>query len=422
MKNSIPSDVWEKKRALISKLYKDEEWPLKQVIKKIRTPDFNPTETQLRSRLKKWRVTKPSRQTRRKPQDAQQKTADKEMSRSPVETKAPALPTPQPAPAQPPQQKELPSSSHGWYSPNGWYAGQQGMVQQPKQEHPLSNAMSFDGQNVRNDWVSPRVQQQPLPVSHHGDASQLRNSTSAMQQYPTVQTTLPNPNLYATPNPVTTANNNNIPINTTPIMPPAYTTPPYSVSSETGLPSPPTTSPPSTTTTVQWPTGADHIDVDVNAGPMTEWFSTLETVNQPQSLPYYATNATNPSMIGYPQQMQSLPRQEMMYPQPQPFCGAIQANMAALFPEVKPWKRAIAVHYDPQAAGGHARVDRQGRQRKPLAEKKRKDAIPTTSAAMMLSPPQPQTQFLPHEQHRMIAANGFPYQEPLVQKPPGSGQ
>lgn len=42
MKTSISSDVWEKKKALISKLYMEEEWPLKQVIKQIRTDDFNP--------------------------------------------------------------------------------------------------------------------------------------------------------------------------------------------------------------------------------------------------------------------------------------------------------------------------------------------------------------------------------------------
>jgi hypothetical protein len=42
MKTSIPSDVWEKKKTLIARLYKDEEWPLKQVIKQIRTEDFNP--------------------------------------------------------------------------------------------------------------------------------------------------------------------------------------------------------------------------------------------------------------------------------------------------------------------------------------------------------------------------------------------
>lgn len=42
MKNPIPSDVWEAKKELIAKLYKDEEWPLKQVIKQIRTEDFDP--------------------------------------------------------------------------------------------------------------------------------------------------------------------------------------------------------------------------------------------------------------------------------------------------------------------------------------------------------------------------------------------
>ncbi|KAH8696376.1 hypothetical protein BGW36DRAFT_428395 [Talaromyces proteolyticus] len=61
MNNAIPSDIWETKRILITKLYKDEEWPLKHVIKLIRTSEFCPSETQLRSRLKKWHITKPSR-------------------------------------------------------------------------------------------------------------------------------------------------------------------------------------------------------------------------------------------------------------------------------------------------------------------------------------------------------------------------
>lgn len=42
MKRSIPSDVWETKKAVIARLYKDEEWPLKQVTKQIRSADFNP--------------------------------------------------------------------------------------------------------------------------------------------------------------------------------------------------------------------------------------------------------------------------------------------------------------------------------------------------------------------------------------------
>ncbi|KAI9375914.1 hypothetical protein BJX61DRAFT_492537 [Aspergillus egyptiacus] len=61
MKSAISPDIWETKRMLITKLYKDEEWPLKQVIKLVQTSDFHPSESQLRSRLKKWHITKPSR-------------------------------------------------------------------------------------------------------------------------------------------------------------------------------------------------------------------------------------------------------------------------------------------------------------------------------------------------------------------------
>ncbi|PGH16932.1 hypothetical protein AJ80_05000 [Polytolypa hystricis UAMH7299] len=66
MKTPISSDLWETKRPEIATLYKDEEWPLKHVIKKISSDDFRPTETQLRSKLKKWGVTKPSRQKRKR--------------------------------------------------------------------------------------------------------------------------------------------------------------------------------------------------------------------------------------------------------------------------------------------------------------------------------------------------------------------
>ncbi|KAJ5298135.1 uncharacterized protein N7443_006255 [Penicillium atrosanguineum] len=67
MKTSISSCVWERKKALISTLYVEEEWPLKHVLKQIRSDDFNPSETQLRSRLRKWRATKLSRKIRRPP-------------------------------------------------------------------------------------------------------------------------------------------------------------------------------------------------------------------------------------------------------------------------------------------------------------------------------------------------------------------
>ncbi|KAL2818545.1 hypothetical protein BJX63DRAFT_429046 [Aspergillus granulosus] len=57
----IQTDIWEDKRALITQLYKEEEWPLKQVIKMVQTREFRPREAQLRARLKKWHIRKPSR-------------------------------------------------------------------------------------------------------------------------------------------------------------------------------------------------------------------------------------------------------------------------------------------------------------------------------------------------------------------------
>lgn len=61
MPQRISLNMWESKKDMIIKLYEKDEWPVKQVIKKIRSHDFNPSESQLRSRLKKWRVTKSSR-------------------------------------------------------------------------------------------------------------------------------------------------------------------------------------------------------------------------------------------------------------------------------------------------------------------------------------------------------------------------
>ncbi|KAB8213984.1 hypothetical protein BDV33DRAFT_209698 [Aspergillus novoparasiticus] len=62
MKHKSAPDIWEKKKHLIIDLYKHEGWPVKQVIKKVRTGDFNPSDGQLRSRLKKWGITKFPRQ------------------------------------------------------------------------------------------------------------------------------------------------------------------------------------------------------------------------------------------------------------------------------------------------------------------------------------------------------------------------
>ncbi|KAE8334553.1 hypothetical protein BDV24DRAFT_170069 [Aspergillus arachidicola] len=61
MKHRIAFNMWEKKKDLIIQLYREEGWPLKQAIKRVRSREFDPSENQLRSRLKKWCITKSSR-------------------------------------------------------------------------------------------------------------------------------------------------------------------------------------------------------------------------------------------------------------------------------------------------------------------------------------------------------------------------
>ncbi|OAT00764.1 hypothetical protein, variant 2 [Blastomyces dermatitidis ER-3] len=140
MKNSIPSEVWEGKRAEIAVLYKEEEWPLKQVIKKIRSEDFNPTETQLRSRLKKWGVTKPSRQKRKKQSDGLTTCATaKHPNRlelttvnEPSSTQAASFP-----------------SRVGWDDPKGWI-----VPSGYSQHHLLKESPLLEGQSGSADWTS----------------------------------------------------------------------------------------------------------------------------------------------------------------------------------------------------------------------------------------------------------------------------
>lgn len=52
---------WDAKRSLITRLYQEQEWPLKHVIRALESGGFSPSETQLRSRLKIWGIRKPSR-------------------------------------------------------------------------------------------------------------------------------------------------------------------------------------------------------------------------------------------------------------------------------------------------------------------------------------------------------------------------
>ncbi|KAI9728511.1 MAG: hypothetical protein M1834_007649 [Cirrosporium novae-zelandiae] len=54
----IPRDVWEEKKPEIIRLYQQEGYPLKLLMRTLQSEEFNPNESQLRSRLKRWKITK----------------------------------------------------------------------------------------------------------------------------------------------------------------------------------------------------------------------------------------------------------------------------------------------------------------------------------------------------------------------------
>ncbi|KAL4875513.1 hypothetical protein BJY04DRAFT_223972 [Aspergillus karnatakaensis] len=187
MKNSvpIPSDVWEEKKALIATLYKDEEWPLKQVIKKIRSDNFNPSETQLRSRLKKWRVTKPSRQTRKKSEEATRDTArEVKNSNSPHARMRLQLPT----------STQAPVTEAGWYMANKTY-----------DVHGLPT-IPIGAQDMPSVWG--QASSHPSPLSSPGKSRVSSNASLAIststsydpsQTSPLVDGALLNPTPAVTP-------------------------------------------------------------------------------------------------------------------------------------------------------------------------------------------------------------------------------
>ncbi|CRG91523.1 hypothetical protein PISL3812_08572 [Talaromyces islandicus] len=375
MKTSIPSDVWEKKKALIARLYKDEEWPLKQVIKQIRTEDFNPSETQLRSRLKKWRVTKPSRQTRKKPADGPADNDDDEDDvqdeMSPVETKNIALQTPTPQP-QPAVSHQDAAPARDWFSSEWAQLPPQQQQHQPQrqsppqlQPEPTPTVQPEQAEiAVTSPWSSApvsaapqlaittehHVQQNPAsqintPVVSHFPPHGLSAAYDLSQQSP--QTTVPTTHMVS---------------------------PTYVASYPMAQISYPQSAPASA---IQWPTATDYIEPDVSpsgmAMPPTNWFTAQYDATSGAPPTAYYQRAVNPMASNYSHMMQPMAPQDMgsSY-QPQQHMAGFQG-----FDEngaIRPWRRAMSSQFHPEAAPGHVRVDRQGRQRKQVMDRKRKDS------------------------------------------------
>ncbi|KAE8146024.1 hypothetical protein BDV25DRAFT_163320 [Aspergillus avenaceus] len=330
MKNTIPSDVWERKKALIAKLYKDEEWPLKQVIKQIRSDDFNPSETQLRSRLKKWRVTKPSRQTRKKSHDDQQDVNGDSSSHGTGSPKGetPVSPKTQLYPAQKQTPTILSSTDTDLYVADGAYI-----------PHDLPTTGPFDGHHV---W--PRDRDSSVVMMPSSNAFE-QSHTSLVD---------------------------GVLLDSASRMAPAFHNASYAVATGPCITNPTTT----TAAPINW--------------AVPQWYPMqLEAGTQPPTMPYYTTAPLSPPID---QALQIVPPHppHRVYSPPSPGCSFSHEQMFDLHETSKPSVRTMSVPYGPGTAGGHPSVEQKGRQQTPM---EKKTSLPSKlhnqHAAGLVTPPSP---------------------------------
>ncbi|KAL9580713.1 MAG: hypothetical protein Q9212_004327 [Teloschistes hypoglaucus] len=60
-------EQWKERKEEILRLYIDEQWTLKLVMRAMRTSDFDPSESQYRTKLKKWKLRKPRKRRQHLP-------------------------------------------------------------------------------------------------------------------------------------------------------------------------------------------------------------------------------------------------------------------------------------------------------------------------------------------------------------------
>ncbi|KAJ5565288.1 hypothetical protein N7513_001530 [Penicillium frequentans] len=329
MKTSISSDVWEKKKALIAKLYMEEEWPLKQVIKQIRSDDFNPSETQLRSRLKKWRVTKPSRQTRKKP-NADDDDSDKDVKRSSTS------PHSRPSPVR--TEKSRPNWSTYPYAP-----------ELQSNDHPKWTA-SLPSQLTPSPSVEHGLMVERPSV--HYDHSP---TTSSFEQ-------------PAQTSPVDEA----LMLNTTSVLTPTYAG--YPLSPDSGVPSPG-----SATAAMPWTSRAVSVDMGLNpALHPGQWYPMpFEPITPPSGVHH-----SHMAPPGYREQMSMAPPAPGIYSSEFAYPGEVPDYHHGYDP--KPWKRTMSLHYD---YAGHPSARPEHAERKHPAHAPGMVPLPTqTSHNMMCAP------------------------------------
>ncbi|PGH10149.1 hypothetical protein AJ79_05504 [Helicocarpus griseus UAMH5409] len=319
MKTSIPSEVWENKRAEIATLYKEEEWPLKQVIKKIRSDDFNPTETQLRSRLKKWGVTKPSRQKRKKQGEG---------------------PTPCPTIKHPGRLELTTMNEHStsqatsfsdrlaWNDMKGW-AVTPGYSQSPM----LKNSSFLEGQRLATDWSSSNNMlndnqcgsHPPYSLQHFTTPSPLSSINSFGHQHP------------ATSSMVRNAVNAPISCNT------GFATSGTPISSSDSFVK---------TYSNEWASQASPMNTE--SSPLTPWSYGNSDVSQSCGPNFLSMNEGSPpsgDFIEYKDDLIPSDDYAQSYENTQPMSPNADLDLIQLDPVIQHWRRAATTHVRPDGAG-----------------------------------------------------------------------
>ncbi|KAG2006613.1 hypothetical protein GB937_008491 [Aspergillus fischeri] len=382
MKTSIPSDVWEKKKALIAKLYKEEEWPLKQVIKKIRSDNFNPSETQLRSRLKKWRVTKPSRQTRKKSPDSQLKTTDGD---SGIDGASPKTQTSSVSPRTPlhanqqPAVRAFPATEPEWYMSHGVYAPSQG----------ASGPIFVDDQTMSTTWPLLAGQQpSPSPSDHHtshnGSPVAMSGSNAFHQRHisPGMDTVF---------------------VNATSTMTHAFSGTPFSVTTESCMPEQVSTT--AATAPIQW--------------TVPHWYPLPPgAISQPPPVHFYPPAPPSPPSTSPVDPAMQAPHSQVDFSVYSPnYSGPSQHQVSENFDGVKSWKRVMSLQYTPDTTALNS-----GAERPEVANyADRKASLPSKMSSHhsngLMTPP---SQFFPHEQNPMMCGPmySYPGPDPLLHRPP----
>jgi hypothetical protein len=333
------------------------------------------SETQLRSRLKKWRVTKPSRQTRKKSPDGQLKNTDGD---SGIDGASPKTHTSSVSPRTPlhasqqPAMRAFPATEPEWYMSHGVYAQPQG----------TSTPIFVDDQVISTTWPL-LAGQQPSPSpsdqhsSHDGSPVAMSGSNAFHQRHisPTMDTVF---------------------VNATSTMANAFSGSPFAITTESCMPEQVSTTT-AATAPIQW--------------SVPHWYSLPPgAISQPPPVHFYPPAPPSPPSTSPVDPALQAPHSQADFSIYSPnYPGHPQHQMSENFDGVKTWKRFGSLQYTPDATSRNS------------GDGDRKASLPSKMSSHhssgLMTPP---SQFFPHEQHPMMCGPiySYPGPDPRLHRPP----